>query len=146
MEDLVRRAAGEGARLAVFAECCLTGYGVGRDGYGMVELAERVEGPERGPSVLRMEQLAADTGVQVVFGMPELAAGGGVYNSAVIVYPDGAATVAHRKAHLWGAEGKIFTPGGLLSSPDRAGGAPRTAGLLRPGLSRVIPHAGHAGS
>ena len=126
MEDLVRRAACEGARLAVFAECCLTGYGVGRGGYGMVELAERVDGPERGPSVRRMEQLAADTGVQVVFGMPEPAAGDGVHNSAVIVYPDGAATVAHRKAHLWGAEGKIFTPGASFH--------PRTApeGFLGP--------------
>ena len=111
MEDLVRRAAAEGARLAVFAECCLTGYGVGRDGYRMIELAEPVDGPERGPSVRRMEQVAADTGVQVVFGMPERAAGGRVHNSAVIVDPSGATTVAHRKAHLWGAEGKIFTPG-----------------------------------
>lgn len=111
MENLVRRAAAEGARLAVFAECCLTGYGVGRDGYGMIELAEPVEGPERGPSVRRMERVAADTGVQMVFGMPELAAGGRVHNSAVIVGPGGAPTVAHRKAHLWGAEGNIFTPG-----------------------------------
>jgi 5-aminopentanamidase len=126
MEGLVQRAAAEGARLAVFAECCLTGYGVGRDGYGMIELAEPVEGPERGPSVRRMERLAVDTGVQVVFGMPELAAGGQVYNSAVIVDPGGALTVAHRKAHLWRAEGKIFTPGGSFR--------PRTApeGLLGP--------------
>jgi predicted amidohydrolase len=126
MEDLVRRAAAEGARLAVFAECCLTGYGVGRDGYRMVELAEPAEGPERGPSVRRMEQVAADTGVQVVFGMPERAAEGRVYNSAVIVDPGGAATVTHRKAHLWRAEGKLFAPGDSFR--------PRTApeGLLGP--------------
>ena len=126
MEDLVRRAAAEGARLAVFAECCVTGYGVGRDGYGMIELAEPVEGRKRGPSVRRMERVAADTGVQVVFGMPESAAGARVHNSAVIVDPGGAPTVAHRKAHLWGAEGKIFTPGDSF--------VPRTApeGLLGP--------------
>lgn len=111
MEELVLRAAAEGARLAVFAECCLTGYGVGRDGYGMIQLAEPVEGPERGPSVRRMERVAADTGVQVVYGMPELGDGGRVHNSAVIVDPGGATTVAHRKAHLWGAEAKIFAPG-----------------------------------
>jgi predicted amidohydrolase len=125
MERLVRRAAGEGAECAVFAECCLTGYGVGRDGYRMVQLAEVAVGDDRGPSVRRVEALAAELGMHIVFGMPELA-DGRVYNAAVVVGAGGTGPVVHRKAHLWGAEGKLFSRGDSL----RPCPAPR--GLLGP--------------
>jgi predicted amidohydrolase len=86
-------AADRGARLVVFPECALTGYGVA-DRRHALALAEELPGPAT-------ETVAADCrrlGVFAVFGLLERA-GDRVYNSCAIVGPAGF-VAGYRKLHL----------------------------------------------
>lgn len=110
MEELARRAAAAGARLAVFPECCLCGYAIGKQAPRMAAFAEVALGADRGPSVRRLEALSAALDLQLVFGMPERS-DGVVYNSAVHVRPLEGAVAADRKIHLWEDDTQVFAPG-----------------------------------
>lgn len=110
MEDMVRRAVLVGAQLVIFPECCVTGYGVGQQAYEMVKLAEVVQGPRPGPTVQRMVALADELGVQIIFGLPELA-DGTIYNSAVHLVPAAGVVGSFYKVHMWNEEEKVFTQG-----------------------------------
>ena len=83
-----------GADLVVFPELFLTGYNA-RDGH--MRLAEALDGP----SVAAVKGMAKASGATVVFGMPERdpMRRGVIYNSAVLVRPDGTAD-AYRKYSL----------------------------------------------
>jgi predicted amidohydrolase len=81
------------ADLALFGELYLSGY-MARD--AIPKLAETIEGP----SVRAVQELAAEHGTHVVFGMPERAATGRtLYNTSVLVAPD-ERTWAYRKIYL----------------------------------------------
>ncbi|MBX5327998.1 carbon-nitrogen hydrolase family protein [Candidatus Bathyarchaeota archaeon A05DMB-5] len=84
IEKLVSKAKKQAANLVIFPELSLTGYVV-RD--QIYELAETIPGP----STKIIEGIARKAKVHVVFGMPELSekAQATVYNSAVLVGPDG---------------------------------------------------------
>lgn len=84
IEKLVSKAKEQAADLVVFPELSLTGYVV-RD--QIYELAETIPGP----STKIIGEIARKAKVHVVFGMPELSekAQATVYNSAVLVGPDG---------------------------------------------------------
>ena len=83
-EQATLKAKQQGADLVVFPELSLTGYVV-RD--QIYELAETVPGP----ATQRMESLAKNTGLHIIFGMPELSekARATIYNTAVFIGPDG---------------------------------------------------------
>lgn len=111
IEDMARRAALAGAELIVFPECCLSGYPVTPElSRQVMALAEEVHGPRRGPSVLRLERLAAEVGADLVVGLPERD-GDTVANTAVVVSASDGVVGAHRKAHLWVADREFFTAG-----------------------------------
>jgi predicted amidohydrolase len=84
IEELTQRAKNQGADLAIFPEMALTGY-VLRD--QIYEQAEQMSGP----TVQRIERLAKETNMHIIFGMPELSAKtrGTIYNTAVLVGPKG---------------------------------------------------------
>lgn len=84
IEELTQRAKNQGADLAIFPEMTLTGY-VLRD--QIYEQAEQMSGP----TVQRIERLAEETDMHIIFGMPELSAKtrGTIYNTAVLVGPKG---------------------------------------------------------
>jgi predicted amidohydrolase len=117
MEDMARRGALAGAHLVIFPECCVTGYGTGHLIYEMVKLAEPVLGPDKGETVRRMESLASELDIQLVFGLPEVA-NGTIYNSAVHVTPELGVVGCFHKVHLWEAEAKIFAPGRRFAVSD----------------------------
>jgi predicted amidohydrolase len=121
MEQMARQAAGEGAALIIFPECCVTGYGLGRIAYEMAALAEVAVGDDRGPAVRRMEALSAELSAGIVFGLVERS-GGVVYNSAVTVLPGVGVAGVYHKSHMWEAEGTIFARGdGFSLMPGPAG-------------------------
>jgi predicted amidohydrolase len=100
-----RTITGSRADLVVFPELFLTGYGA-RDEHK--RLAEDLEGP----SVGRVKDMAKASGATVVFGMPErdTVKSGMVYNTAVLVLPDGQ-VFSYRKwspANFGPFEEKIF--------------------------------------
>ena len=84
IEKLTYRAKEQGADLAIFPELSLTGYVV-RD--QLYELAETVPGP----TVEKVETLAKQTGMHIIFGMPELSekTKATIFNTAVFVGPKG---------------------------------------------------------
>lgn len=88
MTELVRQAAGQGAKLVLFSESALNGYdhhGVG----GATALAVD------GPVIAQLAGLAQESGVAIVAGFFERD-GGCVYNSAVLLSPDGAMVVQRK--------------------------------------------------
>ncbi|MFD4636353.1 carbon-nitrogen hydrolase family protein [Lentzea sp. NPDC058436] len=89
-------AAAAGARLLVTPEMSLTGYNIGSR--GLRRLAE----PENGPMCEEVSRIAAEFGVAIVHGWPELD-GERVYNSVRVVGADGTGLASYRKTHLFGA-------------------------------------------
>jgi predicted amidohydrolase len=84
IEKLTLKAKQQGADLVIFPEMSLTGYVVLDQVY---ELAETIPGP----STQKIESLAKQTGMHIIFGMPELSekTQATVFNTAVFVGPKG---------------------------------------------------------
>ncbi len=140
MEAQVRAAEGD---IVVFPEMALTGYVIGDRVH---RLAERLDGP----SVARIAALAAETGRWVLFGMPRAddRRAGVVYNSAIMVDPEGGVQV-YDKRHLatFGPfeDGLHFTPGrslGLMETPWGDIGVMICYDLFFPELSKAMTVAG----
>jgi predicted amidohydrolase len=110
MEELATMAADRGATVALFPECCVTGYAIGESGSELCALAEVATGPLRGESVRRLEGVAARRGLWLLFGIPELESGT-IYNSVLITDPGRGVVATHHKVHLWPGEEGIFAPG-----------------------------------
>ncbi|HHL40538.1 MAG TPA: acyltransferase [Deltaproteobacteria bacterium] len=104
VEDALRRIRRVEADLVVLPELFSTGYAFasGREARG---LAHRVPGPVTDA----LCAVAAEKGLHIVAGLAERA-GRRVYNSAVLVGPDGLKAL-YRKAHLFRDETAVFSPG-----------------------------------
>jgi predicted amidohydrolase len=87
------KAADAGARLVVFPECALSGYGFSSKEEGVAH-AVRIDGPE----VAKVADLAARTGCGCVFGLLERD-GAKLFNACVLVGPSGILGL-YRKVHL----------------------------------------------
>jgi predicted amidohydrolase len=110
MGELLKRSSKRGAKLVVFPELCVTGYGVLSD---PVRVAESVPGP----STLFVSRLAAELGLNVLFGMVE-EFDGGFYDSAVLVDSGGGVVGMYRKINLWSKEKEAFRRGSKPSVFD----------------------------
>ena len=128
MSDLVAKIAGQQkVDLIVFPELITTGY---ECGVRFVDLAQRVPGV----SVNVMAQRAQEFGVHIAFGLPSKEKVESIiFNSAVLIGPDGELIGDYHKVHLKGEERMAFRPGfrfltfecqfgivGLLSGYDLA--------------------------
>ncbi len=126
-------AADRGAQLVLFPECATTGYFVADR---IASLAE----PIPGPSSEQLMRLARSRGVHLMVGMIERA-GDQYYDDAILFTPDGGYHV-YRKAHLFGPERAIFTPGERPVVVDTALGRLALDSLLRPDVPRIHSHSG----
>lgn len=99
VEYLATQAANRGARLAVFPECCLTGYWFIRK-LDLSQLSALAEAVPDGPSTRRLIALASRLGINVGAGLLERTETGEFYNSYVIATPDGC-WHRHRKLHAF---------------------------------------------
>ena len=99
LEHLAREAVGRGAALALFPECCLTGYWfLRRLSVEQIDaLAEPVPG---GPSCERLLALSAQLGASLGAGLVESAGGGVFHNTYIVAMPDGR-IARHRKLHAF---------------------------------------------
>lgn len=128
MSDLVAKVAGQQkVDLIVFPELITTGY---ECGVRFTDLAQRVPGV----SVNVMAQRAQEFGVHIAFGLPtKEKVESIIFNSLVLLGPDGELIGDYRKVHLKGEERMAFRPGyrfltfecqfgivGLLSGYDMA--------------------------
>jgi predicted amidohydrolase len=94
------------ADLLVLPEMCATGY-LFLTREELLEVAEPVPG---GRTTRFFQELAAQSGVHLVFGMAEQA-GEKVYNSSVVVDPSGKVHTTYRKLQLFLNEKDLFAPG-----------------------------------
>ncbi len=106
MARAAARAAEAGASLLILPELFLTGYHIGAA--RLRALAQPVDGP----AAQAAAAIAQRHGVALLYGYPELAADGRVFNSAVLIERDGARRANFRKLHLFGAiDGAVYTHG-----------------------------------
>jgi predicted amidohydrolase len=104
--DLIRRAAGAGARLIVTPEMGATGY----CWYDRQEIEPFVE-TVPGPVTTRFQKLAREFNAYIVIGMPEVDADTNLYyNTAVLIGPEGVVG-RHRKSHPYISEPKWAASG-----------------------------------
>ena len=109
----IHDAAAQGADLVVLPELAGSGYVL--DATGLTAVAEDLEatggaGRRGGPVTQAWCRAARDHGVTVVGGLAETA-GGRLFNTAVVVSPQGEVCGRYRKLHLFGTEQDVFTPG-----------------------------------
>ena len=108
-EVMTRVATEQPVDLIVFPELITTGYEVGPR---FPELAQRIPGP----TVNLMAQRASELGVHVAFGMVSKEKVESIlYNTAVLIGPDGDIVGQYNKMHLRGEERIAFRPGYRLN-------------------------------
>ena len=93
IESRLREVASQGARLAIFPECAVTGYC-----FENLDEARPFAQPIPGPATQRLTDLCAELDVFAVFGMLEQD-GVRLFNAAVLTGPDGVIG-SYRKTHL----------------------------------------------
>ncbi len=87
-------AADRGARLVVFPECILSGYG-----FDTREQTRAAAEPLPGPTTDAIAEVCAKRGVWAIFGLLESAPDGKLFNSSALVGSDGF-VASYRKLHL----------------------------------------------
>ena len=102
----LRSAAAGGADLVVLPELVATGYVLDRD--ALLDRAESTAEP--GPVLSAWSEQARALGITVVGGFAERDHDR-LFNSVVVIGPDGEAAGTYRKLHLFGREREVFTPG-----------------------------------
>ncbi len=100
-----------GCDLAVLPELFATGYQFRDTDEAMAMAEEASRGATGGPIMAALTACASRLGTTLVAGLAERAAGR-VYNSAVLIRPDGSREI-YRKVHLFDREKEVFTPGDL---------------------------------
>ncbi|XP_048855233.1 omega-amidase NIT2 [Brienomyrus brachyistius] len=115
-QELVKEAAGQGAKVVVLPECFNSPYGT----RFFPEYAEKIPGE----STQALSRAAKENGVYLVGGSIPEEDGGKLYNTCPVFGPDGSMLLKHRKIHLFDIDvpGKIrfqesetLSPGSSLS-------------------------------
>ncbi len=103
---LLREAGAAGARIAVFAELCLTGYepSLIRD---VPHLVLTEDDPRLGP----VREACRAAGIAAVVNGPVVATGARPGITTLVVGPDGSLLTRYDKQHLYGIEAEVFAPG-----------------------------------
>lgn len=130
----IDRAAEGGASLVVLPECCLSGY-IFADTDAAAQHATSIDGP----AIAAWRARAARHGLTLVAGIIE-AADDGLYDSAVVIPPDGEVTT-YRKLHLWNSERSLYRPGNravIADTPVGRIGLMICYDLWFPELSRTL--------
>ncbi|WP_417744200.1 nitrilase family protein [Rosistilla oblonga] len=102
MRRFVEAAAGQGAELVCFPECCVTGYWHLRK-LSSQQLAELAEPIPDGPTTQTLLAWAAEHQITIGAGLIEVDAAGVLYNSYVVATPAGEVH-CHRKLHCFISE------------------------------------------
>ena len=114
IQEFTNKAKNQGANLIIFPELSLTGYFMRDQVYEMAETLP-------GPSSRIIQDLAKETGLHIIFGMPELSerAKATIFNTAVLVGPKGLIG-KYRKmylpTHSVFEEKRYFRPGNQVAS------------------------------
>ena len=95
------------ADVLVLPEMFLTGYNIGAEAVGA--LAEAQDGQ----SAQTIAELARNAGLAILYGYPERAEDGQIYNAVQLIDANGQRLCNYRKTHLFGdLDHSMFSPGG----------------------------------
>ncbi len=109
-------AAAAGADLLLTPEMYLSGYNIG------AESARAHAEPRDSASAKAVAELARGNAIAILYGYPELAVGGEVFNSVQLFGPDGTSLAGYRKTHLFGElDRSMFSPSDVGSPVVRLG-------------------------
>jgi len=113
MSDFVRKiTSAQKVDVIVFPELATTGY---EGGVKFTQLTQRVPGP----STNVMAQRANEMGIHIAFGIASKERVESIlFNSAVLVGPEGDVVTHYRKIHLRGEEQMLFRPGFRLEPAE----------------------------
>jgi omega-amidase len=119
MADFIEREGSERAELVVFPELANIGYLRGPNASLDEDFAlryHRYAEPIPGPTTSTLGKAAAQAGVYVVVGLAEAHphVPGMLFNSSVLIAPDGEVRGVHRKVHIPRAEKHYFVPGNRI--------------------------------
>lgn len=103
MERLSTEARRLGCHVVVFPELCVHGF-------GEPELLENLAEPIPGPSFNAISEMSYRHNIYSVVGFIERC-GSKIYNSSIMVGPDGSLVGVYRKTHLWDSEIGLFARG-----------------------------------
>ena len=110
LEAAAVQAATAGAAMLVAPEMSLTGYAIG------AEAVARLAEPADGASAEAVSAMARRAGLAIVYGHPERAADGSIYNAVQCIDARGRRIAQHRKTHLFGDLDRAqFSAGSALS-------------------------------
>jgi len=109
-EGLIRDAAAQGAQIICTAESFLDGYSVRDAGLSPEEFRALAEPVPGGEYFTRLQKLCDTLNVYLVAALTELDSLN-VYNSAVLIGPDGKLVGRYHKKFLWVDEEKLYTRG-----------------------------------
>lgn len=133
-ERLVRKAAGDGARLIVLQELHATLYFCQTEDTALFDLAE----PVPGPTSERLSMLAAELGIVLIGSIFERRMNGVYHNTAVVFETDGAIAGMYRKMHIPDDPGFYekfyFTPGDAVFNNGNSGFTPIDTSVGRLGV------------
>ncbi|MCO7564319.1 carbon-nitrogen hydrolase family protein [Pseudomonas sp. S 311-6] len=106
LQQQAQLAAARGAQLLVCPEMYLSGYNIG------AEAVQRLAEPDDGPSAMSVVEIAQAHRIAIVYGYPERAEDGAVYNSVQLIDAHGRSLCNYRKTHLFGElDRAMFSPG-----------------------------------
>ena len=105
LDAICAQATAQQVKVLVTPEMFTSGYGLAPE--QVLTLAEDAGGPTEAA----VAQIARRHRLAIVYGHPERAPGGGAYNAATMVGPDGVVRGRHRKVHLFGdVDRRLFVP------------------------------------
>jgi len=104
IDKLVDFASEQGAKFIVFPELGTTGYFVG-------DMIDELAEPIPGPTTDRLGEIAQGANAYLLGGMIEKGQDGDLYNSLVMLSPEGEVVANYHKVHMFSVEREIFTSG-----------------------------------
>ena len=109
-EHLIRQAAANGAQIVATPESFLDGYAVRNSELGKEQFRALAEPIPEGRYFKRLQRLADELDIHLIAAITELE-GEDVFNSAVLLGPDGAHVGTYRKKYIWPGEAHLYSPG-----------------------------------
>jgi predicted amidohydrolase len=109
-ERLIREAARRGADIVCTPESFLDGYSVRDDSLSVARFRDLAESAPGGEYCSRLRRLTDELNIHLIAAISELD-GENVYNSALLIGPDGELLGRYRKRYLWADEKSKYTAG-----------------------------------
>ncbi len=112
-ESLIREASRRGAKIVCTTESFLDGYSIRDENMTFEKFRSLAEPIPDGEYLSKLQKLSDELEIYLVAGLTELS-GENIYNSAVLIDPNGKILGIYRKNFLWGEEKEKYKSGSVF--------------------------------